>query len=140
MVNHLSPEDFRHLFPVKNSMIRPLAHGQWSQTNKLMQFRLHIFLCGLVLQAGLLFCLAHDNPTMHPLISTNAAKSSSGLQNFLSGNYVNTSEGITNWLIAGSVFEDIPFTRGFSHFYEPTKNPAIALNDGFDWWAYPLFR
>jgi len=105
-----------------------------------MKFALRIFLCCLVLQAGVLPCFAHDNLTMHPLISTNAAKSSSGLQNFLSGNYVNISEGITNWLIAGSVFEDIPFTRGFNHFYEPTKNPAIALNDGFDWWAYPLFR
>jgi hypothetical protein len=109
-----------------------------------MKPELRIFLCSLVFQASLSLCLAHDNETMHPKITDSAAQSSIGLQNFLSGNYVNSSEGITNWLISGSVFEDIPFTRGFNHFYDPVHYNAnhqhIGLTDGFDWWAYPSFR
>ena len=109
-----------------------------------MKSELRILLCYLVLQASLLFCLAHDNLTMHPKITASAAQSSSGLRNFLSENYANATGGITNRLITGSVFEDIPFTRGFNHFYDPVHYDAnhqhIGLTDGFDWWAKPSFR
>ena len=76
-----------------------------------MKSDLRILLCGLVLQVSLSLCLAHDNTTVHPKITASAAQSSVGLQNFLSENYVNATGGTANWLIAGSVFEDIPFTR-----------------------------
>jgi hypothetical protein len=104
-----------------------------------MEFRLRVFLSVLVLQTGLSFCSAHDNLTVHPKITGSAAQSSFGLQNFLSGNYANAAGGITNWLIAGSVFEDIPLTRGLNHFYDPVHN-KIGLTDGFDDFAYPSFR
>jgi hypothetical protein len=48
-----------------------------------MKFQLRVLLCGLVLQAGLLVCHAHDNITIHPVVSDSAAQSSYGLQSFL---------------------------------------------------------
>jgi hypothetical protein len=104
-----------------------------------MKSELRILLCGLTLLASVSFCLAHDNLTMHPKITASAAQSSIGLQNFLSEDYVNATGGTANWLIAGSAFEDIPFTRGFNHFYDPLHNKK-SLTDGFDWWAYSSFE
>jgi len=110
-----------------------------------MKLQLRVLLCGLALQAGLLFCFAHDNTTMHPKITASAAQSSSGLQDFLSGNYVSADEasrvtGWESWLMTGSIYEDIPFWRGLNHFYDPTKHPAIGLTDGVNLGAYPSFR
>ena len=110
------------------------------RTNKLMKSDLRILMCCLVLQGGSSVCLAHDNTTVHPKITASAAQSSVGLQNFLSENYARATEGTVNWLIAGSVYEDIPFTRGFNHFYDPTKHPALGLTDGFDWGAHSSFE
>ena len=128
------------VFPVRNCITQSQAHGQWLRTSKTMKFQPRILLCCLALQAGLARCLAHDNKTVHPKITASAAQSSVGLQNFLSDACVDTDGLETDLLIAGSIYEDIPFTRGFNHFYDPTKHPAIGLTDGFDWWAYPSFR
>jgi hypothetical protein len=105
-----------------------------------MRYKPCILLCCIALQAELPTCLAHENKTVHPRITASAAQSSVGLQNFLSVGCVDTDGLETDQLIAGSVYEDIPFTRGFNHFYDPTKHPAIGLTDGFDWGAYPSFR
>jgi hypothetical protein len=111
-----------------------------------MKSQLRIYLCGLVAFASLSPCLAHDNLTMHPLMSTNAAISSSGLVNFLAEGCGYSLEGAklfysdpdgasgTNtplaWIGMGSDYEDRPSIRGGNHFYDPTKKPAIGLTDG----------
>ncbi len=134
------------VLPVRTYTIQPPALGLWLRISKFMKPILRILLCCLVLQAGLLFCLAHDNLTMHPLMSTNAARSSSGLFNFLAEGcgysldgtnlFYKDPDGASDkhtplwWIRAGSDYEDRPSIRGGNHFYDPTKNPAIGLTDG----------
>jgi len=120
-----------------------------------MKFKLRILLCGLFLQVGLFACLAHDNTTIHPRISESAAKSSSGLNNFLAEGF-GYSLGGTNlsfkdpeakkdpqspieWIKDGSRCEDKPWWRGNNHFYDPTKKPAIGLTDGVNLGGKPSF-
>jgi hypothetical protein len=120
-----------------------------------MKSELRIPLCGLFLLANLLFCHAHDNVTMHPLISDSAAKSSTGLPDFLTECF-GYSLGQTNlsysdpdgakggkspleWIKAGSQYEDVPWIRGNNHFYDPTKKPAIGLTDGVNLGGQPSF-
>ena len=108
--------------------------------------KVQILLCVLIVQMGLSLCLAHDNKTMHPRISEGAAKSSSGLSNFLTESF-GYNLGETNlsfsdpkakknpqspveWIKDGSRCEDVPWWRGNNHFYDPTKKPAIGLTDG----------
>ena len=124
-----------------------------------MKWELRVFFCGLVLQAGLSFCLAHENTKVHPKITASAAESSMGLKTFLSDGYGNA--GLTypalrfteerwfygtngtmspkEWLETGSMFEDIPFWRGLNHFYDPIHG-KIGLTDGFDAFAFSSFE
>ena len=116
-----------------------------------MKSELRIPLCGLFLLANLLFCHAHDNVTMHPLISDSAAKSSTGLPDFLTECFgyslgqINLSysdpdgakggKSPLEWIKAGSQYEDVPWIRGNNHFYDPTKKPATVETNAF-WWQH----
>ena len=112
--------------------------------------KIQILLCGLIVQMGLSLCLAHDNKTMHPLISDSAAKSSAGLPNFLTECFgyslaqsnlsysdpdgANGGRSPLEWIKAGSHYEDVPWWRGNNHFYPatfattPIVTPAEAVS------------
>jgi hypothetical protein len=118
-----------------------------------------IFPCCLILLASLSLCLAHDNITVHQMISESAANSSVGLQNFLANGFGYGLEGTKldfsdpeakkrgqspiEWIKDGSRCEDVPSTRGKDHFYDPVhydnSHHHIGLTDGVDDWGQPSF-